>query len=167
MNGVGIKLEPHHTLDELKNFRNKSKKSNEIMHTNVIILMLSDGISSFEASRRLSISPETARNVLIRFNENGIDGLKDKRKSNKRGDTFVTEELLKDIDKHLSKECVYGGLWSGKKLQRWVEENYDKQVVISTIYRWLHTLNYSTKIPRPKHKKSSFEEKEKFKKNNI
>lgn len=167
MHGKRIELVHHNTLAELKAFRTKSKKSSEITHANIIILMESDSISSYRASKRLKISPERARQVLISYNKNGLEGLKDKRCTNKRADAFINDELLRQIDENLSKECIYGGLWNGKKLQKWVHENYQRLVAISTIYRWMHTLNYSPKVPRPKHYKSNPEEKEKFKKNNL
>lgn len=167
MNGKRIPLEPHDTLDELKAKRNKCRLPNEIQRFNVIILMKQKGISNFKAGQLLGVSREFAHYTLLLYNEHGTFGLKDKRCNNKRGDTFKNDAFLKHLEEVMNKECPYGGLWNGKKVQKWVKDNYGKHFVISTIYRWLWEIDFSWQSPRPKHKHSDKEKQEKFKKNNL
>lgn len=167
MNGKRIPLKPHDTLNELKAKRNKCRLPNEVLRFNLIILMKQNDISSFKAGQLLGTSREFANNTLHLYNENGSQGLKDKRCNNKRGDTFQNKAFLNHLEEIMINECPYGGLWNGKKVQRWVEENYGRRVVISTIYRWLWKIGFSWQSPRPKHKHSNKEEQEKFKKNNL
>jgi transposase len=167
MNGKQIPLIKHESIDELKRLRNKSSIAQEIKRFDIIILIQSKDISSFEASRNLSVSPETARQTLLKYNELGAKGLIDKRYNNQSGDTFKTPEILERIDNLLQEDCIYGGAWNGVKLQHWVHENYGRKVAYSTVYNWLKDLGYSWKYPRPKHKDSNELEKEKFKKNNL
>lgn len=167
MNGKQIPLIEHESIDELKRLRNKSSMAQEIKRFDIIILIQSNNISSFKASQNLSVSPETARQTLLKYNELGSKGLIDKRYNNQSGDTFKTPEMLNRIDKLMQQECIYGGAWNGVKLQRWVRENFGRNVAYSTVYNWIKELGYSWKYPRPKHKNSSDLEKEKFKKNNL
>lgn len=167
MNGKRIPLIEHESIKELKRLRNKCSISQEIKRFDIIILMQTNEISSFKASRNLNVSPETARQTLLKYNALGVKGLIDKRYNNQSGDTFKTPEMLERIDELMQEECIYGGSWNGVKLQRWVRENYSRKVAYSTVYNWLKQLGYSWKYPRPKHKNSSDLEKEKFKKNNL
>ena len=68
MNGKRIPLIEHESIDELKRLRNKCSIAQEIKRFDIIILMQSDGISSFEASHNLGVSPETGRQALLNYN---------------------------------------------------------------------------------------------------
>jgi len=165
MGRKGLQVKPHHNINELKSIRKSLKKSDEVFRLTAIILLKQEKSSALKISRKIGTNHESVRSWVHSYNKFGIESLKDGRANNQRGDTFKSTNFLNDLDNVLSQECFYGGLWTGKKLQRWIMENYNKNFVISTVYRWMHELNYSWKTSRPKHIKGNLEEQSKFKKN--
>ena len=159
-----LSIVKHYTDKELSKKIKKIKDANLVFKLTAIYIMQSKELSCNETSAEVGVSHDAVRRWVHLYNEKSIEGLIDKRKNNKRPNHLFTKEFLDKVEKLLSEECPYGGIWIGKKLQRWIENNYSVRLGISTIYRLVKRLGYSWKTPRPKHKKGNKEEQENFKK---
>lgn len=165
MNKINIKN--HLSTNELKKKRSECKDARKAVKWNIIIMAMENGFSTNKISKLLKINYEVVRTVIHRYNEFGEEGLEDRRKNNKSGKTIKSDIIFNEIDKVLSNPPDNVGVWTGKKLKKWVEEKFSIKICLATIYIWIHKSGYSWKIPRPKHKKSDDNEKETFKKNSF
>jgi transposase len=159
-----LNIVEHLTNKELLKKMKSNKDDKLILKLTAIYMMQKDGLSCNQVGHQLGVSHDTVGRWVKRYNEGGEEGLIDKRKNNKRPNHLYTKDFLERVDKLLAGDCPYGGIWTGKKLQKWIKENYKVNLSISTIYRLIHKLGYSWKIPRPENKKADKEKQENFKK---
>lgn len=155
----------HYSDNELENIIKKTKDAKLAIKLNAIYIMQTQELSCNKASSKLPHSHDTLRRWVHIYNEQGIEGLIDKRKNNKRQNHLYTKEFLERVKELLLIECPYGGIWTGKKLIRWIKDNYGVVLGLTTVYRLAHKLGYSWKVPRPKHKGSKKKNRKSLKKN--
>jgi transposase len=100
-----------------------------------------------------------ARRVVKKYNEMGIDSLKNTRGKtpvNHKGGkkSILNSQQLERLKKALQKEPVDGGLWTGPKVARWMEQETGRSKIYDARgWDYLKKLRYSWQRPRPKHRK--------------
>lgn len=162
-----LKIIEHKNVEELENKLNEIKDVKLYKRLLCILFIQRDGLSGYEISRKLNVSHTSVSNWVKSYNKSGIDGLRDKRIHNKRGDTFKNPAFFKELENILYDDCPYGGVWTGKKILKWIKKKYNRDFVVSTVYFWLDEIGFSWQSVRPKHKNSNKLEQEKFKKNRV
>lgn len=98
-----------------------------------------------------------------KYNAGGPEALADQR-----GGAFSAvlgvedkEELRRVV---LEEEPPGGGLWTGKKVAKWIHERSGVEVTAQTGLNYLHSLGFSRQTPRPRHPAADQEAQEHFKK---
>ncbi len=99
-----------------------------------------------------------------RFNEEGIDGLKEKPRSGRPRALFT--EQLKKLKAYVVSHAIKpdGGRLKGTLVITYVEQEFGVSYSLTNIYRLLHRLNFSWITSRSIHPKQSQDAQEDFKK---
>jgi transposase len=110
--------------------------------------------SADQAARLVGFTGNWVRALLKRYNAHGPDGLVDRRATNgqppklsaaQRGELFTA----------LQQPPPDGGLWSGPKLQRHVQDRYAVTLSHTAAWSYLTALGLRLKVPRPRHPKAA------------
>ncbi len=125
------------------------------------------GTKAKEIAQMLHRSIRWLRLVLARYNREGPAALQDRRRHNPGQKPKLSPEESRVLLKALEAPPPDGGLWTGPKLQAWVREQFQKELSLNPIYRFLHEAGLSLKRPRPQHRRGDQEAQEAFKKNSA
>lgn len=114
--------------------------------------------------RKLQLPRRTVHGWLQRFEERGLDGVKDIKQPGRP--PMLTKTQLKELRKDLIKGPRKGNsaLWTTKKVTEHVEKKFNVRYTARHMVRLLHKVGFSIQKPRPRHYKASMEEQEAFKK---
>lgn len=126
-----------------------------------------DGMSREDAARQAGMDRQTLRDWVIRFNAEGIEGLRDRPKSGRP--TWLDDGQLAAL-----KALVLRGpdperdgvsTWRAKDLCRIVERRFGVSYTENGMLRLLHDLGLSWQKARPVHPEADAKAQERFKKN--
>jgi transposase len=126
-----------------------------------------DGMSREDAAGRAGMDRQTLRDWVIRFNAEGVEGLRDRPKSGRP--TWLDDGQLATL-----KALVLRGpdperdgvsTWRAKDLCRMVEERFGVSYTENGLLRVLHELGLSWQKARPIHPEADRKAQERFKKN--
>jgi transposase len=126
-----------------------------------------DGMSREAAARQAGMDWQTLRDWVIRFNAEGVEGLRDRPKSGRP--TWLDDGQLATL-----KALVLRGpdperdgvsTWRAKDLCRMVEERFGVSYTENGLLRVLHELGLSWQKARPIHPEADRKAQERFKKN--
>ena len=126
-----------------------------------------DGMNRTAAARRAGMDRQTLRDWVIRFNAEGIEGLRDRPKSGRR--PWLDDGQLAAI-----KALVLRGpdperdgvsSWRTKDLCRIVEDRFEVSYTENGMLRLLHDLGLSWQKARPVHPEADLKAQARFKKN--
>ena len=160
---------PHYSSEELKKkyLQNKDPIESRRWH---LVWQVSQGWTIKRSAMAVGISYDYGIKIVKRYNEQGEEGLKNRKKGvkkkggGKRG--LLTPEELKRLAKVLKERPSDGGIWTGPKVARWIEKETGREKVWNQRgWDYLKKLEYSWQSPRPKHRKGNKEEQDKFKHN--
>src|SRR5829696_978646 len=119
-----LELLPHASTEELECRYRKAKGPVERSH-HQIVWLLSEGRTTEEVCEVTGYSPGWVRRIAHRYNERGVEGLGDRRHANPgaRERALLDEEGQAELrEALLSGPPPGGGMWSGPKVARWIEE---------------------------------------------
>jgi len=102
----------------------------------------------------VGLSAVTVRDVLHRWNDQGPDGVIDRRKGN-GAEPKLTTRRQDALYAALQKRPPDGGLWTGPKVARYVRDRWRVTVRPETGWRWLVDLGFTLQVPRPSHPKAA------------
>lgn len=126
-----------------------------------------DGMSREQAARQAGMDRQTLRDWVIRFNAEGVEGLRDRPKSGRR--PWLDEGQLATF-----KALVLRGAdperdgvstWRAKDLCRLVEQRFGVVYSENGMLRLLHDLDLSWQKARPVHPEADLRAQARFKKN--
>jgi transposase len=166
-----LELSPHATREELERRYRKAKDPVERSHLQIVWL-LSEGRTTQEVCEVTGYSLGWVRKIARRYNEGGLQGLGDRRHRNPgaRQRALLDEEGQAQLREALlsgpAPACVGGGMWSGPKVARWIEQrNGLEKVHAQRGWEYLRKVGMSPQVPRPSNAKgASPSEREAFKK---
>ena len=125
-----------------------------------------DGLDRGEAARRAGMDRQTLRDWVIRFNAEGVEGLRDRPKSGRP--TWLGEGELAALRALVLRgpdpERDGVSTWRAKDLCRIVEERFDVTYSENGMLRVLHDLDLSWQKARPIHPDADRKAQERFKK---
>lgn len=123
--------------------------------------------SVLEAAKIVGFCKNWARTLAHRYNEEGPENFIDKRKRNKGKEPILDKKQQASLRKTLTKKRPPdGGLWTGPKVAKWIEEKTKKPISSVGGWKWIRRSGFTLQIPRPKNNKSATpKETEDFKKN--
>ena len=146
------------------------KASDAVLRTHLLMVWrISRGDSVEEVAQMVGYSSKWVGEVKRRYESGGVDALGDRRHSNPGAkerallDEAGEEELLEAI---LSGSPPGGGMWSGPKVARWIQQrNGLKKVHVQRGFEYLRKVGMSPQVPRPSNAQgATSSEREAFKK---
>jgi transposase len=114
------------------------------------MLLKKEGYSHQQISTIIHRTPRWVANTLRRYNTLGPESLLDQRLHN-HAPTSITDEQFDQLHHALQQPPEEGGIWTGVKVQRFIERTFQVKVHLATAGRYLHRLYFSQQIPRPAH----------------
>ena len=166
-----LELLPHASTQELEHRYKKARDPVERSHLQIVWL-LSEGRTTQEVCQVTGYSPGWVRKIARRYNEWGVGALGDRRHRNpgakkralldEEGQAQLREALLAGP----APASVGGGMWSGPKVARWIEQrNALQKVHAQRGWEYLRKVGMSPQVPRPSNAKGADpSEREAFKK---
>jgi transposase len=151
---------PPLTKYELVNLYKKERDPKVKERLLLVIRVICDHQIPFHVVKEMNRSNPWASDWLKRFNEEGIEGLKDRTKSGRRPE--LSEETEYEI-KTILKESSTG--WTTKQIEELIIRESGIKYHYTHIYRVVKKWGLKQKVPRKVHvNTASKEEKEEFKK---
>lgn len=107
------------------------------------------------------------RKVLHRYNDEGPDGVGDRRHSNPGRELALTPAEQDELRAALLTPPADGGVWTSQKVADWLGLKRGKPVNVARGWEWLKRLGFRLRTPRPRHKQADLEAQEEFKKTSL
>jgi len=147
------------------------KATDAVLRTHLLMawrISLGDPIR--EVARMVGYSEKWTREIARRYESEGVEGLGDRRHANPgaRERALLDEEGQAELRTALLEGSPPGGgMWSGPKVARWIEEKTgtEKKVHAQRGWEYLRKAGHTPQIPRPSNARSAdASEREAFKK---
>jgi transposase len=146
------------------------KASDPVLRTHLLMVWrISLGDSIREVAEMVGYSEKWVREIARRYESEGVEGLGDRRHGNPgaKERALLDEERQADLREALLEESPPGGgMWSGPKVARWIEETTGMEKVHAQRgWEYLRKVGMSPQVPRPSNAQGAdSEEREAFKK---
>ncbi len=145
------------------------KAADPVLRTHLLMVWrMSLGDSVGEVAEMVGYSKKWTTEIARRYESKGVEGLGDRRHSNPGAkerallDEAGEAELRKAL---LEGPPPSGGMWSGPKVARWIEErNALEKVHVQRGFEYLRKVGMSPQVPRPSNVRADASEQEAFKK---
>ncbi|TPG33345.1 IS630 family transposase [Roseomonas nepalensis] len=112
-----------------------------------------DGLSRAEAARLVGLERQALRDAVVRFNAEGLEGLRDRPKPGRPSALSEAEQavLVATILRGPDLEHDGGAEWTLPMLCRWIEGRFDKRLHPASLSRVVRGLDLSRQKTRPRH----------------
>ena len=161
-------LAQHYSSNELKNKYLKSTDPVESRRWH-LIWKISLGWTIKNSAIAVGINYDYAKEIVQKYNKLGAKGVQNCRKKPKRHrggkKSLLTETQLAKLRKRLESQPSDGGIWTGPKVARWIEQETGQKVWNQRGWDYLKKCDYSWQQPRPTNYKADKLEPEIFKTN--
>ena len=154
------KINPHHTLAELIEIKNKSSDDGQKFRLRAII-NIKKGKLLKQVSEDLVVSRTSLSKWVSRYNKSGETGLVSNKGGRPEGNPKWDTSIWETLESHIEKT---GGYWSIPKMQEWIKNKHKKTIPEQTVWYNLNKLKFSYKSARPHPYKGDLEKQESFKK---
>lgn len=160
-----LKLANHTTLEDLEKGYRQAQDPIERSHWQIIWLFHQHH-DAYTVASMTAYCADWIRKLVGRYNEFGLEALKDLRHQNPGNTRILTLEQEQALEQALLEKTKGKSLWTGREVAKWIEAITGRKTSVVTGWTYLKRLDYSLQTPRPKHLKSASEtEREAFKKN--
>ncbi len=146
----GIELKAQHSVEELKEHFRACTCAVERRRIQVVWWLV-EGRSRKEATALSAYSSFSVLDIIKRYNEQGLEGLKDRRHENRGAPSLLSDEELLRLAQVLRKDYAEGKIWNGQKVVDWLQEALGKDVHLSRAYEHFAATGFSLRAPRPAH----------------
>ena len=146
------------------------KACDPVLRTHLLMVWrMSLGESMREVAGTVGYSEKWTREIARRYESEGVEGLGDRRHGNPgaKDRALLDEEGQAQLREALLEETPPGGgMWSGPKVARWIEEKTGiERVHAQRGFEYLRKAGMSPQVPRPSNAKGAdASEREAFKK---
>ncbi len=146
------------------------KASDPVLRTHLLMVWrMSLGDSIREVAEVVGYSQKWVREIARRYESEGVEGLGDRRHGNPgaKQRALLDEEGQARLRQALLEEAPPGGgMWSGPKVARWIEQKIGiEKVHAQRGWEYLRKVGHSSQVPRPSNAQGAdSEEREAFKK---
>ncbi len=159
-----IHIAPHHTLEELQLLYKKERDAARARHLQVVLLALK-GHNSPRICEVVGMRRDWVFVLIKRYNEKGLGGLGDGRRSNGGHGRVLTQEQEDQLmDLVAAGPHPDGGPWTSRKVAVWMTEASGRPVDQKLAWVYLRRLGFSLQRPLRRHAKADMEAQEAFKK---
>jgi transposase len=157
-----IAIKVHLSIESIEMRYRKAKDPVERSHWHIIWL-LAQGKTTKEIALVTGYGLIWIRTLAHRYNDEGPQGLGDRRHGNPGGTFILSPEQQAQLQQALDEPPADGGLWTGPKVASWIESQTGRQVHPQRGWEYLRRLNYSKRVLRPRHAKADPAAQESFK----
>ena len=159
-----MRVELRFTTDELDELIAKAKAAPQRQRLRVIRWAM-DGLTAPEVARQTKLCRRQVQNWVRRFNALGLAGLKDKPGRGRPCPLSVEQQVefkarLTASPTPEDNVCTL----RGEDIQRILKQEFGVLRKLSSVYYLLHSLGYSSLVPRPRHVQADSARQELFKK---
>ena len=160
-----MRVEPHHTLEELRAAVQRVPDADERDRIRMV-LHAKEGQTGAAIAQRLGYTDRAVRKWIRRYNEGGLEGLRDLPRSGRPRhlDAAKEEEVRRRLDAGAQPRDGVCTL-RGEDVRRILEEEFGARYSLGGAYVVLHRLGYSSLVPRPRHPEADTAAQEEFEKN--
>jgi transposase len=117
-----------------------------------MIRLLVAGRSLAETAEVTGYSTRWVREVVRRYNEQGPDGLADRRHANPGAAPLLDADGRAALEVALAQPPQGGGLWTCAKVAAWIADRIGREEVPAQRgWVYLRRAGYSPQVPRPRH----------------
>src|SRR3954454_9373306 len=120
-----------------------------------IVWLLSQGCGEREVARVTGYGRRWVAEVVRRYNEEGPDGLGDRRRGNAGARPLLGDGDEAALRTVLAEPPSDGGLWTGPKVAAWMGARLGREVWPQRGWDYLRKIGYSAQVPRPRHAKAA------------
>lgn len=130
------------------------------------ILLITDGKTCAEVAALFSDGLRTVQYWAKRFNEDGIDGLRDAARSGRKArlSDEESEVLAQDLRRPPGDFGYSQNLWDGKLLSHHLKQKFDVELKVRRCQSLFHKLGFRRRKPRPVIAKADQKAQEAYKK---
>jgi transposase len=166
--GTALKIRVDLSAEALRRAARREKDGRAAARIYAIANAL-DGLSRAEAARLAGMERQALRDAVLRYNAEGLAGLRDRpkgrppRRLTAAEETALAAAILRGPDIETDGCCA----WTRPDLCRWLETNTGKTYHPSSMTRVLRRLDFSRQTARPCHPKRDAEAQEAFKKGGL
>lgn len=142
-----------------------AKETNARMRVRLMALShIKDGANNTQTARYLHISRRIVNDWVRKFNDQGLDGLKEKPRSGRP--SGLDQQQLTQLSEYIRKNSIKesGGRLKAQTLVTYITQEFKVEYTIFNVYRLLHQLGFSWITSRSRHPKQSEKIQEDFKK---
>ena len=168
-----LNMSEKRSLEESESLRLEGlyrKASDPVLRTHLLMVWrMSVGDPLREVARMVGYSEKWTREIARRYEREGVEGLGDRRHGNPgaKERALLDEEGQAELREALLEESPPGGgMWSGPKVARWIEQKRGlEKVHAQRGWEYLRKVGHSPQVPRPSNAQGAeSEEREAFKK---
>jgi transposase len=152
-----IFVAPHHSTEELE--RRYKAADDGIGRGHLQIIWLLSRSAKFVAE----VTGYTATSRIL-WRYNGLAGLGDGRLDNPGAAPLLDEVQLEELRDVVGEPPPDGGLWTGRKVARWITGRIGRTVSPQRGVEYLRRLDLTRQMPRPANPKANLYEQVRFKK---
>jgi transposase len=159
-----MRVESRFTTDELDGFIGKAKSASQRQRLRVIRWAMA-GLTAPEVARQTKLCRRQVQNWVRRFNARGLAGLKDEPGRGRPCPLSAEQQVafqarLAAPPTPPDNVCTL----RGSDIQRILQQEFGVLRKLSSVYYLLHSLGYSSLVPRPRHVQADSARQELFKK---
>ncbi|MGB8344971.1 MAG: winged helix-turn-helix domain-containing protein [Ktedonobacteraceae bacterium] len=158
-----ITLKSHLSIEEVESRYRKAKDPVERSHWQILWLLM-QGKTAHQVAEVTGYCYDWIRHLVQRYNAEGPAALGDRRHANPGGSFILSPQQKSQLQQALDELPSDGGLWSGPKVARWIEEQTGRHVPSQRGWEYLKRLGYSQRVLRPRHAKADPAAQDAFKK---
>ena len=155
-----IELLHTNTLEELRIALRESKDESQKTRLKVII-SLRKGVTRINTGAKLLINTNTITEIVKRYNQKGLVGLRINKGGRKEGNPKWNTEIFNELVKEIHKQDKY---WSIPLMMQWIKEKYKQDIPEQTVWYHIDKRGYSYKSARPHPYLGNKEKQDAFKK---
>ncbi len=158
-----MRVVEHHSVEQLKRLARGQKDARLLLRLQMILLAR-QGHTAPQVAATLGVARRTVQDWVRRYNLDGVEGLKDRRRGgNQRKLDDGQEQRVVDYLNQQA-EDPHGGVRRAEDLRQWINRQFGVLYSLPGTYDLLHRLGYSCLMPRPRHKKTDPQAQGAFKK---
>jgi transposase len=166
--GKALKIRDELSAEALRRAARREKDGRAAARMYAIAHAL-DGLSRAEAARLAGMERQALRDAVVRYNAEGLTGLRERpkgrptRRLNAAEEAELAAAILRGPDPDVDGCCA----WTRADLCRWLEAQCGKTYHPSSMTRVLRRLGFSRQKARPFHPKRDAEAQDAFKKGGL
>jgi transposase len=158
-----LTIEPHLSVKELEVRYRQAKEPIERTRYQIVWL-LAQGFVTQEVAAVTGYRPDTIRKIARRYNQQGSEGIKDRRYQHPGGQPMLSDVEQAQLWQALQSPPADGGLWNGRKVAEWISDYLERRVGRQRGWEYLREMTFRWRVPRPEHEEAYIVEQEAWKK---